>query len=61
MNNNGNIHVNFSFLEILLIVNIILKLTETITWSWWLVLWPLWASIIIFIIAVIIIYKHLED
>lgn len=61
MNNNRNIHINFSFLEILLIVNIILKLTETITWNWWLVLWPLWTSIILFIIAVIIVYKHLED
>ena len=49
-----------SVLDIILIVNIILKLIgvgEVATWSWALVLWPLWASlgvIAIFIIVLII-------
>ena len=33
-----------SFMDLLLLVNIILKLCGVITWSWWIVLWPLWAG-----------------
>ena len=42
------------FLDILLIVNIVLKLAGIINWSWWIVLWPFWLSIIIFIIILLI-------
>ena len=40
------------FLNLLTIVFIVLKLTEVINWSWWLVLAPTIASIIIAIIIV---------
>ena len=36
-----------TILDIILVVNIILKLTGNINWSWKLTLWPLWASIAI--------------
>lgn len=36
-------------LDVILVVNIILKLIGTIDWSWRVVLWPLWADIIIYI------------
>jgi len=32
-------------LDIILTVNIILKLIGLINWSWWTVLWPLWVDI----------------
>lgn len=34
-------------LDVILIINIVLKLLNLITWSWWTVLWPLWAVLII--------------
>lgn len=39
--------------DIILVVNVILKLAGLITWSWWVVLWPLWFTIIVFIILTI--------
>ena len=32
------------FLETLTIVFIVLKLTEVVTWSWWMVFSPIWAG-----------------
>ena len=46
-----------SFFDLLLIANIVLKLTGVINWSWWIVLWPLWVDIIILIIFIIIFIK----
>ena len=43
------------FLEVLTIVFIVLKLTEVIAWSWWLVFTPILAGYaLIFVLAVII-------
>lgn len=36
-------------LDVVLIVNIILKIIGIISWSWWVVLWPLWVDFIIII------------
>ena len=33
------------FFDLLLLVNIVLKLCGVITWSWAVVLWPLWVSL----------------
>ena len=41
-------------LELLLVVFIVLKLTEVITWSWWWVLSPLWIPLAIALIVTII-------
>lgn len=47
------------FFGLLFIVFLILKLTDTIDWSWWWVTAPLWAptalGIVIFLIGVIVI------
>ena len=54
----------FSFLTLLGVVFITLKLTKTITWSWWLVTLPIWGGIALvmffLIIAVILawIFRH---
>ena len=40
-------------LDVVLIVNIILKLVGVITWSWSVVLWPLWVSIVLIILILI--------
>ena len=39
---NFKINMNLDFLTIILIINIIFKLLNIITWSWLIVLWPLW-------------------
>ena len=42
------------FMDLLLLANIVLKLCGIITWSWWVVLWPLWAAIgLVLIIAIL--------
>ena len=50
MNKNKNIYYGVNFLDVLLIVFIVLKLTNIIDWSWWWVLAPLWMSWILIII-----------
>ena len=47
-----NYGINFS--ELLLIVFIVLKLTGVINWSWWWVLSPLWFSLGIVVIILIV-------
>lgn len=41
---NFKINMNFDFLTIMLVINIILKLLNIITWNWFIVLWPLWVT-----------------
>ena len=43
-----------SFLGILQIAFIVLKLCHVIEWSWWLVLIPIWIGILLFIIVVLL-------
>ena len=52
---NKNTGSSLGLLDVILVVNIILKLIGVINWSWWVVLRPLWASITIIIIFVIIV------
>ena len=57
MNNNNNTsYVGLSFLDVLLVVFIALKIAKVIDWSWWLVLLPLWIQIGLVIIIMIVIY-----
>ena len=49
---NNNTGSGMGLLDVILVVNIILKLVGVINWSWWVVLWPLWV-----VIAIIIIIK----
>lgn len=44
----------FSFLTFLFLILIILKLAKIITWSWWIILLPIWLPAI-FIFGVIVI------
>ena len=43
-----------TFMDLLLLVNIVLKLCGVINWSWWIVLWPLWGGLA-FILALFIV------
>lgn len=49
-NNNTN-YGGITFLGLLTIVFIVLKLTDVITWSWWLVLAPLWIPWLLFVVV----------
>ena len=51
--NNGHSSKGLGILDVVLIVNIILKLAGVITWSWSVVLWPLWVSIVLIILILI--------
>ena len=51
---NKNTESSLGLLDVILVVNIILKLIGVINWSWWVVLWPLWVSIGVVIIVFII-------
>jgi len=42
MSKNKNKSPRFPLTEILLIIFVVAKITNTITWSWWWVLSPLW-------------------
>lgn len=52
---NNNTGSSIGLLDVILVVNIILKLIGVINWSWCVVLWPLWVSIAILIIFIIIV------
>lgn len=58
MNYNYNGNNGIGILDVFLIVNVILKLLGVIDWNWGIVLWPLWTTLIIFIIVFIILYKN---
>lgn len=45
---------SLTFLDVLAIVFIVLKLTHIINWSWWVVLAPIWGSILLLIIIVLV-------
>lgn len=47
--------VSVSFLEILTLIFIVLKLTGYINWSWWLVLLPILAPLSVAVITVILV------
>lgn len=51
---NNNTGSSIRLLDVILVVNIILKLIGVINWSWWVVLWPLWISIGVVVIIFVI-------
>lgn len=51
---NKNTGSSLGLFDVILVVNIILKLIGVINWSWWVVLWPLWISIGVVVIVFII-------
>lgn len=55
MDNKSSSGGGIGFVGLLTIVFIVLKLTRVISWSWWWVLSPIWISVLIFLVAVIII------
>ena len=45
--------VGLGFLDVLLVIFVVLKLLKVITWSWWLVLMPLWIGIGLLILVIL--------
>lgn len=56
MENNSNCRSGLSFLSVLFLVFLVLKLTNVIDWSWWWVTAPLWSPIIILFVLISGIY-----
>ena len=57
-NNNNTTSRGVSWAFMIFVVFIVLKLTKTITWSWWLVTLPIWGGLalgILFILFAIIV------
>ena len=44
--------MNVGFLGLLQLIFIVLKLTDTITWSWWLVFTPFYVWLVVFVLVV---------
>ena len=53
--NKINYTSSLTFLDVLAIVFIVLKLTHVINWSWWIVLAPIWGGILFIFVAVFVI------
>ena len=45
--------VGIGLLDVLLVIFVVLKLLKVITWSWWLVLMPLWIGIGLVILVIL--------
>ena len=43
-----------SFMTVLFFIFLILKLTKTISWSWWLVTLPIWGGLALFLLVILI-------
>jgi hypothetical protein len=60
-------YTGLSFLQVLTIVFVALKLTNVINWSWWFVLMPLWLpitiflSIMFFVLVSVFLIKAIKD
>ena len=52
--NTSTSYVGLTFLDVLTLIFITLKLTHIIDWSWWWVLSPMWISLVLIIIIVIV-------
>ena len=44
--------IGFIFI-IIIVVNVILKFAGLVSWSWWLVFWPIWVDMTLTIIEVV--------
>jgi hypothetical protein len=56
MKSNKNTSSGLSFLEVLQIVFIVLKLCRVIDWGWLWVLVPTWMGIILFLIVFVVVF-----
>lgn len=58
--NTSNVR-GLGILDVVLIVFIILKLTKVVSWSWWIVLIPLWIQLgILAIFGIIVLFMLLK-
>ena len=55
--NTSNKSMGISFMELLALAFIVLKLTKVINWSWWIVLAPVWGQAILVLVIAIIVYS----
>ena len=57
--NNDKTNVTYhgiGFADVLCLIFITLKLTHVIDWSWWIILAPIWATLLIVIIVLTILF-----
>lgn len=58
--NSGKTSGGIGFFGVLQLILITLKLCKVITWSWWLVLLPIWIGLTAILIAIIVIAALLK-
>ena len=58
MNNKSG---GIGMLGVLQLVFIVLKLLKTITWSWWVVLIPLWIDLVVIVAYLIYLYCFVKN
>ena len=49
--------MNFTLLDLLFMVFLVLKLTKVIDWSWWFIVLPLLVQVLIVVVSTIAEYK----
>ena len=54
MNTSPAVRSGMSFLDVLTIVFVVLKLTNYIDWSWWWVLSPIWIPLALIVLVVVL-------
>ena len=55
------INLDFSLGGILTLIFVVLKLIGIINWSWWWILSPLWISIILYVIILLVFYIFIKN
>lgn len=52
--NSNNVTISFPWATLLTVLFAVLKLTGTISWSWWWVFSPLWIAAVVLVLAFIV-------
>lgn len=55
-NNSNNAGGGITFMGLLFIAFLVLKLTHVIDWSWWWITAPLWGGLALFLAIVVIVF-----
>lgn len=55
------ININLKFPALLTLVFVLLKLTKTVTWSWQIVLSPMWVSLSLLVLFIVVLKCILGD
>jgi len=56
MSSSNNAEGGLGFWSVLFLIFLVLKLTDTISWSWWWVTSPLWGSVALGVVIIVVVF-----